>query len=156
VNRGDRVTVTVHGERVAATVIESVTALGNVQVRLDVPIVDPTGLRWTDVVRARDDVQPIVRPDPSRAYEPFPPQPWWRRHARLGPKAVNSAGEVVRLDTPAARLIADAYDVPHELVGIIDDPPTPRMPSWWARHRRWLTLRWWQSVWNGDSVRRQP
>lgn len=56
-NVGDRVTVTVHGERVGATVIEPVTALGNVQVRLDAPITPEPGTAWWQVVRSRDDVR---------------------------------------------------------------------------------------------------
>ena len=56
--RGDRVLVTVRGERVPATVIDPVTALGNVQVRLDKPV-RTAGSAWWEVVRNPDDVEAI-------------------------------------------------------------------------------------------------
>lgn len=53
---GDRVTVTVRGERVPATVVTPYTALGHVQVVLDVPE-DVAGIIAWNVVRARADVE---------------------------------------------------------------------------------------------------
>lgn len=59
--RGDRVTVTVFGERVPATVVQTVTSLGNVKVKLDRPIVEfVDGPDVREVVRERADVQPLV------------------------------------------------------------------------------------------------
>lgn len=59
--RGDRVTVTVFGERVPATVVQTVTSLGNVKVKLDRPIVEfVDGPDVRQVVRERADVQPLV------------------------------------------------------------------------------------------------
>lgn len=73
-NRGDRVTVIVMGERVPATVLDPLSPAGSVQVRLDVSIPVEPLLSVRDVYRHRSNVEPIVRPDPSRAYEidPWP------------------------------------------------------------------------------------
>lgn len=63
VRAGDRVTVTVLGERVPATVTEGYTALGNVEVDLDMPItVGEVAIRR--VTRGPADVR-ALRPDPG-------------------------------------------------------------------------------------------
>lgn len=59
--RGDRVLVTVRGARVRATVLEPLTALGNVQVELDEPIDElELGSPVRLVVRQRSDVDPVT------------------------------------------------------------------------------------------------
>ena len=60
-NDGDRVTVVVLGERVPATVKEPVSALGNVFVRLDTPIIDDdSGARIWNVYRDPSSVTPLL------------------------------------------------------------------------------------------------
>ena len=59
-NAGDRVLVTVLGDRVEAYVREPWTALGNVLVELRVSV-EIDGKRITTVVRSREDVEAIDR-----------------------------------------------------------------------------------------------
>lgn len=131
---GDRVLVAVAGRMRAARVIEPMTALGNVEVELDVPIFDerlaPVSLGR--FVRAPDDVYPMwptmaVYQDAietGRQYDDA------LERVLRPPVAVNMRGDLVSLDTPLARHIAKAFNVPDAVIGI----PTPR----WRRFvQRW-------------------
>lgn len=62
IRKGDRVLVTVDGERVPATVEEAVTPIGNVFVKLDAPIIDRdlTLIPIWHVYRVPSDLSPLL------------------------------------------------------------------------------------------------